>query len=59
MSDDDDSPRERGTRTAFGLSLGLCLGAAYGLLTGNQAVGIGVGMALGAAAGVLSDRRAR
>ena len=43
--------------TSIGISLGLCLGAAFGLLIGNMAMGAGIGLCIGIAIGAIIKKK--
>ncbi|MGG0533435.1 glycine zipper family protein [Priestia aryabhattai] len=42
---------------AFGISLGLCFGALYGLVLNNIALGAGMGLCMGIVIGSSIDRK--
>lgn len=43
--------------SAFGVSIGLCFGVAYGIIFRNFALGIGIGLCLGVGIGATTPKK--
>ena len=59
-SGSDHEPRKKESETSYvgyGVSLGLCFGAALGMLFGNLSMGAGIGLCFGIVVGTTLDAK--
>lgn len=57
MKKTEKNKKNSGTNLASSISIGLCLGAAYGIIFDNIPLGVGLGLCFGSAFGTIGSQK--